>query len=296
MIRASGEMLRFTTKDGLIMDGFLMPSPKPSACVIHVHGMTGNFYGSDLQFAMASRLNKKGVSLFTINTRGHDIVSSIYQTRARLKRSRSKHLKLGTSLERFEDCRFDIDGAIRELGKLGYKKFFLSGHSTGCQKITYYQYKSSNSNVKGLILLAPGSDYDANKKNLGRRFNSTIDMCKRLVRQGKGKTLDVVPSGLSAKRFLSAVDLSNVEARLFDYNGPLKEIRDIKAPVLAIFGSKEESALRPVKEYMEILERRRAGKPFSYSIINGAKHSFKKHEDDVAEIASCWITKQLGKA
>jgi dipeptidyl aminopeptidase/acylaminoacyl peptidase len=91
-------------------------------------------------------------------------------------------------------------------------------------------------------------------------------------------------------------DLKNIEARLFDYNGPLNEIRYIKAPILAIFGSKEENALKPVKEYMRILERKRAGKPFSYTIINGAKHSFKKHEDDVADTVSSWVAMQLGKA
>jgi alpha-beta hydrolase superfamily lysophospholipase len=297
MIRARGEIIRFATRDGLLLDGFLMPSRKHDACVIHVHGMTGNFYGGDLQFAMASRLNKKGFALFTMNTRGHDVMSSAYRTLSELKKGRARHLTLGTSFEKFEDCVFDIGGAIRELQKIGYKRFVLSGHSTGCQKITYYQYKKSCSDVKGLILLAPTGDYDARKKELGHRFDGIVNKCRRLVRQGRGKSFGIIPSSIfSAKRFLSVADLKNVEARLFNYNGPLKEIGAIKPPVLAIFGSRDQYVTESVRKYMETLKRKRGSNPFSYTIIRGAKHSFGKHEDDVAKITTRWITERLGKA
>ena len=59
-------MIRFATRDGLLLDGFLLPASRRDACVIHIHGMTGNFYGGDMQFAMAERLNDNGVALFTI--------------------------------------------------------------------------------------------------------------------------------------------------------------------------------------------------------------------------------------
>ena len=87
MIRAKGEMLRFATRDGLMLDGFPIPRSKRDACVIHIHGMTGNFYGGNLQFAMASRLDGKGIALLTINTRGHDIISSAYRTPSKIKRA-----------------------------------------------------------------------------------------------------------------------------------------------------------------------------------------------------------------
>ena len=297
MIRSTGELLRFTTKDGLMLDGFLMPSKRRDACVIHVHGMTGNFYGGYLQFAMAAQLNRKGTALLTINTRGHDIMSSAYRTPSELKKGRARHLTLGTSLERFEDCVLDIDGALRELKKLGYKRFILSGHSTGCQKITYYQYKKSPGSVKGLVLLAPMGDYEARKKELGRRFDGIVNKCKKLVRQGRGKTFGVIPSSIfSAKRFLSVADLKNVEARLFDYGGPLKEVCSIKAPILAIFGSRDQYTTEPVRKYMETLKRKRGTKPFTYTIIRGAKHSFDGHEEEMAKIASGWASERLGKA
>lgn len=296
MIRAKGEIIKFTTRDGLVLEGFLMPSTKCGMCVIHVHGMTSNFYRGNLPFAMAPSLNKRGVSLFSINTRGHDITASMVMTSSRLRKSRTKYLALGTSLEKFEDCIFDIDGAIKALHKLGFKSFILSGHSTGCQKITYYQYKRNRGNIKGLILLAPSDDYNHRRKELGRRFNKVVNKCKRLVRLKKGDSFDKTTFPLSAKRFLSVADLKNVEAMLFNYSGPLKEICNIKVPVLAIFGSRDELATEPVRKYLETLMGKREGKPSFYAIINGARHSFRNHEDDVSDAVSKWISEQSGKA
>jgi alpha-beta hydrolase superfamily lysophospholipase len=296
MIRAKGELIRFATRDGLLLDGFLIPTRKRDACVIHIHGMTGNFYGGNLQFAIASQLDKKGIALLTINTRGHDAISSAYRTQAKIKKSKAKRLSLGTNLERFEDCVLDIDGAIKELKKLGYKRFVLSGHSTGCQKIIYYQYKKKQPAVKGLMLLAPGDDYNAQKRDLGTHFDTIVSKCKWLIKAKEGGKTEGMPRGFSARRFLSVSDLKNAEARLFDYDGPLKEVGSIKAPMLAIFGSRDETAIKPVKKYMETLKSKRAGKPFSFAIIRGAKHSFGKHEDDVAKIASKWAADRLGKA
>ena len=296
MLRAKGEIIRFATRDGFLLDGFLMRSRRRDACAVYVHGMTGNFYGGDLPFAMASRLNGKGIALFTINTRGHDIISSAYRTQAKIRRSRAKRLTLGTSLERFEDCVLDIGGAIRELQKLGYKRFILAGHSTGCQKVAYYQYKKGDRRIKGLILLAPASDYEANKKMLGKRFNTVVKMCKKLVQLKKGRSFKRVPLGFSAKRFLSVADLKNVEARLFNYNGPLKEICQVRAPVLALFGSADPLAPKPTKRYMELLKTRRGINPFQYALIKDAKHNFGRRSDDAAKIASEWAAKELGKA
>ena len=95
----SGKLLSFVTKDGLILDGFLVGPKKSNTCVVYIHGMTGNFYGHGvLHLALANKLKKLGISLFAINTRGHDAVSII-----RRKNKRGKdHLTAGTELEKFE--------------------------------------------------------------------------------------------------------------------------------------------------------------------------------------------------
>ena len=117
-----------------------------------------------------------------------------------------------------------------------------------------------------------------------------------MVKQGKGNSTEGIPSGFSARRFLSVADLKNVEARLFNYNGPLKEVSRINAPILAMFGSMDPSAPKPTRKYMEILKSRRGTNQFQYALIRGARHSFEKHGDDVARIASKWAAERLGKA
>ena len=71
-----GRLIEFKAKDGSILNGFLTGPTKSKKCVIYVHGMTGNFYGSNLQFHIAKEISSSGYSLFSINTRGQDAWSA----------------------------------------------------------------------------------------------------------------------------------------------------------------------------------------------------------------------------
>ena len=44
----------------------------------------------------------------------------------------------GCAYERIRDCVLDIDGAVRELRRRGYRDITLIGHSTGANKIAVY--------------------------------------------------------------------------------------------------------------------------------------------------------------
>jgi len=287
MLRSArkGELIEFSTPDKLILHGFLMrPARKSSACIVYVHGMGGNFYKSRLYMDIAGAAAKKGFASFVINTRGHDSVSKVYGPR--------KKLMLGTNLERFEDCVADITGALRALRMLGFRTFVLVGHSTGCQKIAYYQYTKKDPSVRALVLLAPADDYAVWKKRLGKKFGAVVRLCKTLVRRRKGdETRKEIPRGFSAQRFLSVADPGRVETRLFDYEGPLKEFSSITTPMFAAFGSKEEYAVKQVKTYLDLLEKRTTSKRFTKRIVKNADHGFWKHEHEVADAVVDWLQK-----
>ena len=93
----------------------------------------------------------------------------------------------------------------------------------------------------------------------------------------------------SAKRFLSVADTRNVEARLFNYDGPLKEVSSIRVPILAVFGAKEEHAPKPVNECLDLLREKTKSKSYSQIIIRNAKHSFWDHEDEMASRVAGWV-------
>src|SRR5208282_5778835 len=79
----NGRLIEFITKDKVLLQGLLLGPSRSKTCVVYIHGMTGNFYGGNLQFSMASDLERIGVSLFSINTRGHDAVSVMRKIKGR---------------------------------------------------------------------------------------------------------------------------------------------------------------------------------------------------------------------
>lgn len=282
-----GELIEFPTPDGFLLHGFLIGG-RARTCIISLHGMTSNFYSASRRnTAIAKKLEGKGISVFAINTRGHDLVSSLpYKNPGRWGKI------VGTNYERFEDCVYDISGATKALEKMGFGRFVLLGSSTGCLKITYYQYKKSDRRVLGLILLAPGDDYNMNKKRLGKKFDPVVRLCKAMVKKGHGlKTDNEIPFGFGAKRFLSFADLKNIEARLFNYNGSLHEFSAIDVPICAVFGSRDDGAIKPVKTCLETLKAKTHSKFFTYKIIKGAKHSFRGHDEDIADVVSDFASK-----
>ena len=97
----------------------------------------------------------------------------------------------------------------------------------------------------------------------------------------------------SPRRFLSVADLGNIEARLFNYDGRMSEFANIKIPTYVVFGTKDEGAVKPVREYIKILGERSNSKVFSSFIIRGASHSFRGYEEVVAGQTVRWL-KGLG--
>src|SRR5687768_4221813 len=76
------ELVRTVTRDGLRLDGALAPAsdsrsptphPLPSAALL-LHGVAGNFYTSSTFDAVIPKLQELGLTVLSVNTRGHDSV------------------------------------------------------------------------------------------------------------------------------------------------------------------------------------------------------------------------------
>jgi pimeloyl-ACP methyl ester carboxylesterase len=173
---------------------------------------------------------------------------------------------------------------------MGFSRFVLCGHSTGCQKAIYYQYRAQDRRVAGLVLLGPADDYNGYKKEFGKDFEKILAKCKKLIKDGKGNTQLPEASFFSASRMASLIDQKNVEARLLDYNGKLAEFGKIRIPILAVFGSEEEHRLMPVKKYLEILDAKSNSRRYSGLVIYGANHGFYWKEDELLEGINKWIS------
>jgi hypothetical protein len=283
-----GELISFEAADKLELEGMLCAPTRSKTCLVHVHGMTDTFHGISAVDNLMHAAFKNEMSFFTFNNRGMGTIT-VFQ---RLK----EHLTfrtLGTSFENFKDCILDIDAALKMLRERGYRNFILSGHSTGCQKIAYYQYRGNARSVKGLILLGAADDYNWQIKMLGKKkHKESLQIARRLVRVGKGRALmpaEHEPSYFSAKRYFDLYSGSSVEAKLFNYEGKMREVSNIKVPILSIFGSKEEFAAMPPRKMLRISSQKFKHPYSKTALIKDADHCFCLKEEEVEAVVSKWL-------
>lgn len=282
-----GELVRITTDDKLELHGMLFePGKKTTNALIHIHGWNGNFYENKFIDFVAREAVTRGLTFLTFNNRGTGFVTDLI----RREKSKVKYVKIGGSLEKFEDCIIDIKSAVDFLSKRGYKKIILQGHSTGCQKITFYKYKTRDRRVKGLIELAPVDDVSLSKRLLGNKYEKSLKIAKEMVKKGKGD--EPVPKWmsfavlLSAKRYLNIADPESPQGRLFDYSGKLKEMKNVGCPVLAVFGSKDKYEFKP-QEKLKILKKN--VKDCDIRLVKNAGHGFVGFEAELSKLIGNWL-------
>ncbi len=268
----NGKLVFFPTEDNLKTSGFLMPA-RGKDVVLFVHGMGGNFY-KDGFLKGAKELVKRDVAFFSFNTRGAEVVKDFRDING-------EHHMLGTAFEIFEDSIKDIRAAISYLSQLGYENFHLLGHSTGCQKILFYQYSTQDERVKSLIHVSPAEDYEIWKNGLGD-FERFVAIAKDMMDKGEGNRI-IIPlyerTGelWSARRFLSFADKSNMEARMFNYE-ILEIFSKVQTPTLIFLGKDDQYFLKDLEWYKEKLEKGYKGVKIRVEIMPG-DHSFHGYED-----------------
>ena len=251
------------------LDGFYRPAPKKNApLLVFVHGMGSNFYRSALKKAFLEAAPALGLGVLAFNNRGAE---------------------RGTEDEKFLACLPDLDAAAEFARRRGHRRLVFVGHSTGCQKIAYWQAKRRHPAVAGLVLLAPADDYATTRRDFGKRFEHKVAWAKRMVAAGKG---DAQVAGLyerfTAARFLSLADLKHPEANVFRYAGTLAQFRRIQCPMLAVFGEQEEFAAIPPAEMLAILRRKTNSREFDDWLIPGADHGFHGCEAELALSVCQW--------
>jgi len=241
------------------LDGFWRAAePRRKTLLIFVHGMHGRFYGSRMKDEILGLADRGPADALSFNNRGSG---------------------QDVETERFSDCRADLDAALAFGRRRGYRRFFLAGHSTGCQKCLYYADRARRPDVRGLILLAPCDDYAIVRRDLGEKYAARVRAARARVAAGKGG--DRMPPDcrtFGAQRFLSVADRTKTEAALFDYDGPMRAWRRMPIPVLVLFGAREEYAVLPPREMIRRLAESAATPDFEGVVLSGADHGFHGQE------------------
>lgn len=263
----------------------LWHGPSALRVIVWVHGLGSSAFS---MLNIVEKLVDKKTSVLTFNNRGSHVISRLSS------KMKGKPRYGGAAHEVFTECVDDIDGAIRFAKKQGAKEIYLAGHSTGCQKSIYWAAKKGKS-VKGIILLAPVSDWAAEMKRTGKRkVLKAVAVARELVKNGKKHEL--LPSGLwhspiDAQRLLSLCTPESVE-EIFPYSLQMKKpttLQKVRIPILALWADKDEFSDKSSKVIAQWFRDNIRSQKSSVHVIPKVGHSFKKGEIEVSRIIKQWL-------
>lgn len=287
----STEFIRITTEDRLILQGLIYkPAEFSKKAYLHIHGMAGNFYENRFLDVMAKGITNAGYAFLSINTRGHDIIADFP-----IAGSEEKYKRIGDAYEKFEECLLDIKPAIDYLQKNGYGEIVLCGHSLGAVKVAYYVAKTQDPRIKKLVLMSPPDMVGLAEKE--SCHNDLMVQSQKLISEGKGEEL--LPEKIWGWCHLSAnayVDLDTRDNPVDIFNTYDKTkpslLSEIKIPTLAFLGEKDDAAILPQQEALEVIKSKANNAPsFEINIIAGAPHSYFGEEKEMTEVIIKWLSK-----
>lgn len=273
----------FLTPKGVQLHGLWFGPEKAKNVLIIIHGLGSTMFSNHNLFLP---LINAETAVFFFNNRGHDTITRSSKIDRRRKKG-FKSFVAGAAHEVFTDCIDDIAGAIDFVQQQTKADIFLVGHSTGCQKSVYYEYKKKDNCLTGLILLSPVSDYADFKKYTPPEDQTNLQKIARtLVNQGNPHTLlpqSVWSSLADAQRFLSLyTPYSPEEVFPYSHDRKPKELQSIKTPILVILAEKDEFRDRPIKKIAAWFDKT-IKSDHTITVIKNANHSFTENANEVGE-------------
>lgn len=293
------EFVEFKTKDGLTLPGLLYRAQKARAVAVYLHGNGSSsiFYDENKNRPLADALAKKRVSILYFNNRGAHITKKLYVRRGRIEIRK----RFGMAYEKIKDCVFDINGAVSFLKKRGFNKFYLIGASTGANKICVYNFYKPRNPIAKYVLLCGGDDTGIYYHWLGKsRFWRLLKWAKRKNQTGKGEEIitELLPNYFFSGTAFFDIANPDGDYNVFPFYEAIRKIKlskkslfrhfkSIKKETLVVYGDKDEYAWGDVPKVVGILKRVQPN--FSYRIIKGADHGFKRREGKLAETIAEWL-------
>ena len=290
------ETVFFKATDGVGLNGLLYKTNKNTKKImISIHGMATDCIRLRYE-AIAKKVNKYGIDFLTFNNRGHGIVNNIK------KRSNSKIELGGSAYEEVTECYADIVGIINYAIKNNYDEIYLMGHSLGTVKLIYFYNKMLKDNkelkpkIKAVLLLSLVDIPTLIKSYLGKKYEDTLKLVYKLKEEHKEMLLLQNESfiyPLSVKNFIRyAVENDDINfAQFSNEKYSFKEINKIKVPLFMRWGNNKELILQQAEDLCEFLKTKINNPNLDIGYIDGANHSYKNREKELAEEIASFIEK-----
>jgi pimeloyl-ACP methyl ester carboxylesterase len=289
LIAAPCELVRFEATDGIPLAGVLFePKRATKRAVIFLHGTGGSsVFESKRTNVLAAELVREGVAYFPFNNRGAHVMRRMGDAMG------------GFSYEVIRECVHDIDGAIRELRRRGYRDLTLVGHSTGANKIAVYDHYKPRNPIQRYVLLGGGDDTGLLYEQLGpRRFAAALTKARAMIKARRG--MELAPPSISKlpMSWRAFYDTANPDG---DYNVfPILEamrgvrlsrrprfryLRAIRKPALFLYGQNDEYCIDSASRTVAVLAAALGAKPnVELAIMADADHGFSGKEAELARL------------
>jgi pimeloyl-ACP methyl ester carboxylesterase len=266
------DLVKLQTDDGVKLTGILRRPrmAKAKACVVLIHGYSGNFYSGIMDF-LPKALTDRGFTTLALNMRDHD---------------------RGPKKNRFEKNRYDVAIAVDKMALEGYHSIFLYGHSMGTNRVLYYMAATRDSRIKGILLTGPpGNLFEWNVSVFGpETANSVLGQAQNLVAKGKGDQWMLINLGPLGKALYTANHVVSLRGPK-TVSDPYKNIAHISQPILVVHGLADRLANPDVSDRL----RNSATPKTNVTVvkISGANHRFSHHQEKLVSIVTRWMLKRL---
>ncbi len=281
------ELIRPYSTDGIQLPGLLYtPDVPTNKIVVHIHGMSGNFYEDEFNDNLARVYTNNGYAFLPFNNRGMNYITEMHKE--------NEFVIKGSSYEFFEDCVLDVEGIVNWVKERGYNHIVLEGHSYGCNKAVYYYTQKQDECVKRIVLLAPCDIPKEVENYTGKEYQTCISKAKELIENGKEEELIdfcVFANGkISAKTFYMDL-LYNRTCDFFRYRereGKSAILNKIEIPVFIPFGDKDECVLtQPIEEVIDYLQNNL--KNCEIKVIKDADHAYTGKYDELEKVIDTYL-------
>jgi pimeloyl-ACP methyl ester carboxylesterase len=262
--------------DTMPIDGALHePDGSARGAALYFHGNTMNFYTGAARF-LAPALTQLGFAFLAFNRRGHDILTT-----------RASRAAEGGAFQTIAESIADNRFAAQWLARQGYASPVIIGHSNGGMLST--RHVVDHPGTPALVLLSAGRGGARQDTSGGSEKLFAVDQlgeltqrARELVAAGKGRELMFMPGWwyvISAGSFLD---------RIINVPDTIALAPEIKCPVLAIRGDKEDRDRYPAEEFQAA-----CGGPCEVNIVADCDHFYNGREEHVAGIVAGWLVKKL---
>jgi pimeloyl-ACP methyl ester carboxylesterase len=266
------DLIRLGTDDGVRLPGILRRPhmARAKACVVLIHGYSGNFYSGIMDF-LPEALADRGFATLALNMRDHD---------------------RGPKKNRFEENRYDIATAVDKMALLGYHTIFLYGHSMGTNRVLYYMAASQDPRITGILLTGPpGNLFEWNISIFGpETANSVLRQAQDLVAKGKGDQWMLINLGPLGKALYTAHHVVSLRGPK-TVSDPYKNISRISKPILVVHGLADRLANPDIADRL----KNSATPETNVTVvkIHGANHRFSHHQEKLVGVVTRWMLEHL---